>query len=64
MLAWEGIGSIAAGHNADLAIIDRNPLTCDIEHLPDTTVIATFLGGRLVGGERLGTRSQSTGVGS
>ena len=51
VLRWEGIGSLAPGHHADLCIVDRNPLECPVEDLPATEVRATLLGGEPVHGE-------------
>lgn len=48
LLGWQGIGSLAPGHHADLAIIDRNPITCDLDSLPTTRVLRTHVGGRTV----------------
>lgn len=53
VLRWEGIGSLEPGHHADLVIVDRDPLTCPVDDLPDTRVIATLLGGRTVAGTDL-----------
>jgi predicted amidohydrolase YtcJ len=51
VLRWEGIGSLEPGNHADLAVIDRDPLTCSLEELPDTRVISTTLSGQVVAGE-------------
>jgi predicted amidohydrolase YtcJ len=51
VLRWEGIGSLEPGHQADLCIVDRNPLECPVEDLPGTQVHATLLGGELVHGD-------------
>lgn len=51
VLRWEGIGSLAPGNHADLCIVDRNPLQCPLEDLPQTEVRATLLGGTVVHGE-------------
>jgi hypothetical protein len=51
VLRWEGIGSLQPGNHADLAVIDRDPLTCSLEDLPDTRVITTMLSGQIVAGE-------------
>jgi predicted amidohydrolase YtcJ len=50
ILRWDGIGSLEPAHHADLVIVDRDPLTCPIDDLPGTTVIATLLAGRTVAG--------------
>jgi predicted amidohydrolase YtcJ len=48
VLGWDGIGSLAPGAHADLAIVDRNPVTCDLDALPSTRVLRTHVGGRIV----------------
>jgi predicted amidohydrolase YtcJ len=48
VLRWEEMGSLQPGKNADLIIIDRNPITCDLDGLPDTKVHKTIVGGRVV----------------
>lgn len=48
VLRWDGIGTLTPGHHADLAIVDRNPITCDIDALPSTRVLRTHVGGRTV----------------
>ena len=48
VLNWEGIGALAAGNHADLAILDRNPITCDLDALPSTKVLRTHVAGRVV----------------
>ena len=50
VLRWNDIGSIVVGHQADLIVVDRNPMTCPVAELPDTRVLTTLLGGRLVNG--------------
>ena len=44
-LDWSGIGSIEPGSWADLAVLDRDPLTCSLEELAGTRVEKTFLAG-------------------
>jgi predicted amidohydrolase YtcJ len=51
VLGWDGIGTLTPGHHADLAILDRDPLTCPVEDLAATRVLNTVLGGRTVHGE-------------
>jgi predicted amidohydrolase YtcJ len=46
LMRWEGIGSLRPGSQADLVIVDRNPLTCAIDDLPKTQVLRTILGGK------------------
>ena len=48
VLGWDGIGDLAQGNHADLAILDRNPITCDLDDLPSTQVLRTHVGGRIV----------------
>ncbi|WP_433710256.1 amidohydrolase [Nocardia sp. CA-084685] len=47
-LGWDGIGTLRVGAHADLAVLDRNPITCDIDSLPETQVLRTTVGGRVV----------------
>jgi len=53
VLGWDGIGSLEAGNHADLVVIDRDPLSCPIDALPNTEVVATLLAGEPVGGRDL-----------
>lgn len=46
LMHWDGIGALAAGDEADFAVVDRNPLTCNIADLPATKVLKTVLGGQ------------------
>lgn len=39
------IGSLEVGKYADLVVLDRNPLTEDLDHLADVEVIATLMNG-------------------
>ena len=41
-------GSIEPGKLADLIVLDQDLLTVDPEHIMDTRVLETWLGGRLV----------------
>ena len=50
VLRWEGIGSLELGHHADLVVVDRNPLSCQVESLADTEVVTTMLSGHTVAG--------------
>jgi predicted amidohydrolase YtcJ len=50
VLGWDGIGTIEAGGHADLVVVDRDPVTCPLDRLPDTHVQATLLGGKVVHG--------------
>ncbi|UGY24908.1 amidohydrolase family protein [Bradyrhizobium septentrionale] len=46
LMQWEGIGALKPGYKADLAIVDRNPQTCNVGDLPKTLVLRTVLGGK------------------
>jgi predicted amidohydrolase YtcJ len=48
VLRWEGIGTIEPGGQADLVVVDRDPLTAPLEDLPGTRVLRTLLGGATV----------------
>jgi predicted amidohydrolase YtcJ len=48
VLGWDGIGTLAPGSHADLIVVDRDPLDCALEDLPETRVLLTMLGGRPV----------------
>jgi predicted amidohydrolase YtcJ len=39
-------GTLAPGKLADLVVLDRDPVTCPEDELPQLTVIATLMGGR------------------
>lgn len=54
VLGWNDIGSLVAGHHADMIVVDRNPMTCSVSDLPDTRVLSTMLGGRPVTGNITG----------
>ncbi len=41
-------GTLVPGRLADLVVLDRDPLACEPEELPDVRVVATMLGGRWV----------------
>jgi predicted amidohydrolase YtcJ len=51
VLRWGGVGTLAPGAHADLVVVDRDPLTCDVDDLPDTRVALTLLGGEPVHGQ-------------
>src|SRR6185295_1793816 len=40
------VGTIEAGKQADLAVLDRDILTCPVEDLKDTQALRTYLGGK------------------
>ena len=48
VLDWQGIGTLAPGCHADIAILDRDPLFCELDALPGTRVLRTILGGQTV----------------
>lgn len=48
VLNWAGIGTLAPGAAADLIVLDRSPLTCGIDELPNTEVELTMLAGTVV----------------
>ena len=48
VLGWEGVGTLRPGNHADLIVVDRNPLTCDVDSLPGTQVLRTLFAGRTV----------------
>ncbi len=48
VLGWEWVGTLRPGSHADLIVVDRNPLTCDVDALPKTQVLHTVFGGRTV----------------
>lgn len=47
-MQWEKIGSLLPGYCADMIIVDRNPMTCDLENMQNTKVMRTMLGGTTV----------------
>ncbi len=48
VLGWSGIGTLTPGSAADFIVLDRNPMTCDLDALPATQVMRTVLGGSVV----------------
>jgi predicted amidohydrolase YtcJ len=48
VLRWPEIGSIVPGNFADLTIVDRDPVECDIDTLHDTQVLQTIFNGEPV----------------
>lgn len=42
------VGSIAPGKLADFAVVSADPLTCDLDLLPEIDVLQTWRGGRLI----------------
>ncbi|WP_036510235.1 amidohydrolase [Nocardia aobensis] len=45
VLQWDEIGSITAGSLADLVIVDRDPITCDIDDLHKIRALTTIFDG-------------------
>jgi predicted amidohydrolase YtcJ len=43
-------GKLLPGYLADLVVLDRDPLACPAEELPEVRVVATMVGGRWVYG--------------
>ena len=41
-------GSLETGKLADLIVLDRDLLKCPLEDIPQTQVVKTYLGGKLV----------------
>ncbi len=48
VLQWGDIGTLAPGKQADLVVVDRDPLTCPVDELSGTRVLRTLLGGKTV----------------
>ncbi len=48
MLEEDKKGSLENGKLADLIVVDRDLLTCPLEDLPQTKVLRTYLGGKLI----------------
>jgi predicted amidohydrolase YtcJ len=48
VLGWQDVGTLRPGSHADLIVVDRDPLNCDVDALPGTEVLRTFLGGNTV----------------
>ena len=41
-------GKLLPGFLADLVVLDRDPVTCPADELPEVEVVATMVGGRWV----------------
>jgi predicted amidohydrolase YtcJ len=48
VLRWDGIGTLTPGSNADMIVVDRDPMTCAVEELAASRVLRTVIGGRVV----------------
>ena len=48
VLRWDGIGTLTPGSNADMIVVDRDPMACPIEQLARTRVLRTVVSGRVV----------------
>lgn len=46
LMQWDDIGALKPGYKADLAIVDRNILTCNLDELAKTQVLRTTMGGK------------------
>lgn len=51
VLQWDGIGTLRAGAYADLVVVDRDLMTCEVEEIGRARAIATLVGGETVHGE-------------
>ena len=47
VLDWPELGRLHFGSYADLVVVDRDPLTCELDDLPGVAVLSTVTGGRL-----------------
>jgi len=45
---WDEIGSIIPGNNADIVIIDQDPISCEIDEIKNTQVLRAIFDGRTV----------------
>jgi predicted amidohydrolase YtcJ len=52
VLQWNDVGTLAPGNHADMIVVDRDPLTCEIGALRDVRVVRTVLGGSVVSDTR------------
>ncbi len=48
VLDWPGIGTLESGNFADLVIVDKNPLTVDLDDMPSINVLRTIVDGKTV----------------
>ena len=47
-IRWDGVGTLAPGAHGDPIVLDRDPLTCELDALRHTRVLLTLLGGSVV----------------
>jgi hypothetical protein len=50
VLDWPDLGRLRIGNYADLVVVDRDPLGCELDDLPAVQVLMTTTDGRLVPG--------------
>jgi predicted amidohydrolase YtcJ len=48
ILDWPDLGTLEPGTLGDVVVVDRNPLTCELDDLPGTRALVTVVGGRTV----------------
>ena len=48
VMRWNGVGTLAPGHHADLIALDRDPFDCSVDDLPGTQVLRTWFSGKVV----------------
>jgi predicted amidohydrolase YtcJ len=48
VLDWPELGRLGVGSYADFAVVDRDPLTCALDDLPDVVVLSTATAARMV----------------
>ena len=48
LLRWPEIGTLAPSTYADMIVVDRDPLTADLDDLPGTRVLRTIVDGQVV----------------
>jgi predicted amidohydrolase YtcJ len=46
VLDWPELGALHTGNYADLVVVDRDPLTCALDDLPNVVVRSTVTAGR------------------
>lgn len=48
VLQWQGIGSLSPGNHADLVVVDRDLMNCDVEEIGSAKTRLTLVGGEPV----------------